>query len=99
MYGKRIVGLPEWVVFPLVDLLWKIHFPLNEGPSAALDGIRYPWVVLGEQTHKVLGLGQRRSGEEVVRCMRKAEVRQNYKIRQHGIFILRKSGAGQNLIP
>ena len=69
MYGKRIVGLPEWVVFPLVDLLWKIHFPLNEGPSAALDGIRYPWVVLGEQTHKVLGLGQRRSGEEVVRCM------------------------------
>jgi UDP-glucose 4-epimerase len=69
MYGKRIVGLPEWVVFPLVDLLWKIHFPLIEGPSAALDGIRYPWVVSGEQTRQVLGLGQRRSGEEVVRCM------------------------------
>jgi UDP-glucose 4-epimerase len=69
MYGKRVVGLPAWVVFPLVDLLWKIRFPLIEGPSAALDGIRYPWVVSGEQTRHVLGLGQRRSGEEVVRCM------------------------------
>ena len=69
MYGKRLVGLPAWVVFPLIDLLWKIRFPLIEGPSAALDGIRYPWVVSGEQTRQVLGLGQRRSGEEVVRCM------------------------------
>jgi hypothetical protein len=69
MYGKRIVGLPAGLVYPLVDLLWKLRFPLIEGPSAALDGIRYPWVVSGEQTRQVLGLGQRRSSEEVVRRM------------------------------
>ena len=72
MYGKRVVGLPAWVVYPMVDLLWKLRFPLIEGPSAALDGIRYPWVVSGEQTRQVLGLGQRRSGDEVVRLMQES---------------------------
>jgi UDP-glucose 4-epimerase len=70
IFGKPIVGLPSWFIYPLVDLLWKIHFPLIEGPSGALDGIRYPFIVSDKETRSILGLGPRRPASEVVHLMK-----------------------------
>lgn len=70
IFGKPIIGLPALIAYPLVDLLWKLHFPFIEGPSAALDGLRYPWIVSDEITRNTLGLGARRSASEVVRLMK-----------------------------
>ncbi|HDP25343.1 MAG TPA: NAD-dependent epimerase/dehydratase family protein [Deltaproteobacteria bacterium] len=67
--GKTLIGIPSCMLYPLVDLLWKLHAPFIEGPSAALDGIRYPWVVDDQKTRKTLGLGPRRSVEEVLRLV------------------------------
>ncbi|MDT8272174.1 MAG: hypothetical protein RRA35_03180, partial [Desulfomonilia bacterium] len=67
--GKTLIGIPGCMLYPLVDLLWKLHAPFIEGPSAALDGIRYPWVVDDQKTRKTLGLGPRCSVAEVIRLL------------------------------
>ncbi|MGQ9476030.1 MAG: NAD-dependent epimerase/dehydratase family protein [Actinomycetota bacterium] len=69
MVGKRIVSLPPTVAYPLVDLLWKLHAPLIEGPSGMLDFIRYRWTISGEWTKKALGLGPRMSSRDAVKQM------------------------------
>jgi UDP-glucose 4-epimerase len=69
MAGKPIIGVPDKILYPSIDLLWKLHFPLIEGSSGALDYMRYPWNASDEKTREVLGLGPRRSSEEVFRLM------------------------------
>ena len=69
MAGKPIVPIPAKIAFPVIDLLWKLHAPLIEGPSGMLDFIRYRWTASGEITREKLGLGPRRHSREVVRLM------------------------------
>lgn len=69
MAGKPVIGVPEKLLYPSIDLLWKLHFPLIEGSSGALDYMRYPWNASDEKTRETLGLGPRRSSEEVFRLM------------------------------
>ncbi|MDD3719284.1 MAG: NAD-dependent epimerase/dehydratase family protein [Actinomycetota bacterium] len=69
MAGKPLVPLPAKVVYPLVDLLWKLRAPLIEGPSGMLDFIRYRWTASDEMTREALGLGPRMHSREVVRLM------------------------------
>jgi UDP-glucose 4-epimerase len=67
--GKRLAGLPAGLLYPSVDLLWKLHAPLVEGPSGMLDFIRYRWTASDEITRETLGITAKRSSEEVVRLM------------------------------
>jgi len=67
--GKRLLPLPAWLAYPAVDLLWKMRFPLIEGPSGMLDFIRYRWVISDEITHRELGIKPRYTSREVVRIM------------------------------
>jgi len=69
MAGKPVVPLPAKVVYPLVDLLWKLHAPLIEGPSGMLDFLRYRWTASDEITRETLGLGPRMHSRDVVRLM------------------------------
>jgi UDP-glucose 4-epimerase len=69
MAGKPMVPLPAQVVYPIVDLLWKLHAPLIEGPSGMLDFIRYRWTASDEITREVLGLGPRMHSRDVVKLM------------------------------
>jgi len=69
MAGKSVIGVPEKLLYPSIDLLWKLRFPLIEGSSGALDYMRYPWKASDEKTRETLGLGLRRSSEEVFRLM------------------------------
>ena len=69
MAGKPVVSLPAPLLYPAMDLLWKLHAPLIEGPSGMLDFIRYRWTASDELTRDALGLGPRRTSMEVVRLM------------------------------
>lgn len=69
MAGKPLVKLPAALVYPAVDLLWKLRFPLVKGPSGMLDFMRYRCTVSDDLTREELGLGRRMSSREVVRLM------------------------------
>jgi len=69
MAGKPIVSFPVRLLYPSLDLLWKLHAPLIEGPSGILDFIRFRWTASDEITREELGLGTRRSSKDVVRLM------------------------------
>jgi len=67
--GKRILPLPAGLAYPAVDLLWKLRFPLIEGPSGMLDFIRYRWVISDRHTREALGIRPRYSSRDVVGIM------------------------------
>jgi UDP-glucose 4-epimerase len=69
MAGKPFIKVPAAPLYPLMDLMWKLHAPLIEGPSGMLDFIRYRWTISAEATNDALGLGPRRTSREVVRLM------------------------------
>ena len=69
MAGKPLIALPAQLVYPVVDLLWKLRAPLIEGPSGMLDFIRYRWTASDELTREALGLGPRMHSRDVVRLM------------------------------
>ena len=75
--GKRVHDIPAWIIYPAVDLLWKLHAPRIEGPSGMLDFIRYRWTASDVATRERLGIGPNRSSEEVIRIM----------LESHGISI------------
>jgi UDP-glucose 4-epimerase len=75
MAGKRIVDFPAWLVYPAVDLLWKLHAPLIESPSGILDFIRYRWTASDDATRQRIGIGPNRSSEEAVRIMLESQGR------------------------
>ncbi len=41
--GIRVLALPSWLAYPLINLLYFLHFPGVEAPAAMLDFIRYRW--------------------------------------------------------
>jgi UDP-glucose 4-epimerase len=45
--GKRVVSVPSFLLYPLVNLFWRLH--LIEIPPQVMDFIRYPWVASGEK--------------------------------------------------
>lgn len=67
MAGKRMVDLPPRLLYGAMDLLWRLHAPLIEGPSGMLDFIRYRWTASDEITRQKLGIVSMRASEEVVR--------------------------------
>ncbi len=73
--GKRLVSLPAGLAYRAVDLLWKLRFPLVEGPSGMLDFIRYRWVISDRATREKLGVSPRHSSREVVRIMVESHAR------------------------
>jgi UDP-glucose 4-epimerase len=69
MAGIPTMSFPAAMIYPAMDLLWRLHFPLVEGPSGMLDLIRYRWTVSDGYTRAALGLGPARSSADVVRLM------------------------------
>lgn len=67
--GKRSVPLPARLLYPAMDLLWKLHAPLIEAPSGLLDFIRYRWTASDELTRGALGLGPRMHSRDAFRLL------------------------------
>ncbi len=68
MAGKRLIDLPAGFARSAVDLLWRLHAPLVEGPGGMLDFIRYRWCASDLRTRQALGISSMRPAEDVLRC-------------------------------
>ncbi len=69
LLGKRIINFPEKLIYPAIDILWKLHAPLIEGPSGMIDFIRYRWVASDHLTREALNHQPQYSSREVVEIM------------------------------
>ncbi len=69
LLGKRIINFPEKLIYPAIDILWKLHAPLIEGPSGMIDFIRYRWVASDHLTREALNHQPRYSSREVLEIM------------------------------
>ncbi len=69
MAGIRVLALPPWLAYPLIDLLYLIHFPGVEAPSAMLDFIRYRWTVSDKRTREMLDHKPLYSSKEVIQIL------------------------------
>ena len=71
--GKPVVRLPEWLLDPLADFLWKRRLNVLGAPASFLDFLRYPWVLdPGRLTHE-LGFEFRYSSREALVAMLRAK--------------------------
>ena len=52
--GAKILPLPAWIVYPMLECLWKVRFPMIEVNRGYLDYIRYPFVASNEKAKKEL---------------------------------------------
>ena len=50
-----LIPLPSWVVYPLLELFWRLRFPGIEVNSGYLDYVRYPFVAGSDKAKKELG--------------------------------------------
>ncbi len=64
--GRREITLPAWILYPLVEILWKLR--IFKFPSSLIDLIRYPWTAdtarLKEQFKYIPGLSSKEALEQ-----------------------------------
>ncbi len=66
---RKIFALPSWLAYPLVDILYKLHFPLIEAPAPMLDFIRYRWVISTQQSCQKLNFTPKYTSADVIRSL------------------------------
>ncbi len=71
--GKRVVRLPDWILDPVADLLWKSRIKLLGAPASFLDFLRYPWVLDPSRLTDELGFEFRYSSREALTTMLRAK--------------------------
>lgn len=69
MAGKRVINFPPGLIYPSIDMLYRLRAPLIEGPSGMMDFIRYRWTISNDKTRRILGMGNFRSSRDVLRLM------------------------------
>lgn len=67
--GIRILALPSWLAYPLINLLYFLHIPGVEAPAAMLDFIRYSWAVSDKGTREMLDHKPLYSSKEVIQVL------------------------------
>ena len=53
--GTKIIPFPSWILYPLLEALWKLRFPGIEINSGYLDYARYSFIASPLKAKKVLG--------------------------------------------
>ncbi|MGC9324832.1 MAG: SDR family oxidoreductase [Desulfomonilia bacterium] len=66
MIGTRIVGMPARILYPLLEILWRIHTPGIEVNRGYLDYVRYPFVASNAKAKKHLGFAPRYTSRETL---------------------------------
>ena len=59
------INFPEWVIYPLIKIGWRVHFPGVGFPEGAIDYFRYPWVVDISKAKAELGFTPSKTSREV----------------------------------
>lgn len=52
--GATVVSVPAWLLYPALELLWRLHFPKIEVNRGYLDYVRYPFVADNKKAKKLL---------------------------------------------
>jgi hypothetical protein len=60
-----MVWLPAWVLYPLVQALWRLHLQ-NDSPACGLDFIRWPWVASAEKLRRETEFAARYTSREAL---------------------------------
>jgi UDP-glucose 4-epimerase len=71
--GKRVVRVPERVLAPAIDFMWRHHIPLFGAPSSFLDYLRYTWTLDGTRLREELGFEFRYSSRDALTVMLRAK--------------------------
>jgi UDP-glucose 4-epimerase len=53
--GARVIPVPAWLLYPMLECLWRLHFPKIEVNRGYLDYIRYPFIASNRKAKKLLG--------------------------------------------
>jgi len=64
--GIKVLPLPAWLAYPLINLLYFLRFPGVEAPAPMLDFIRYRWTVSNKKTRSELGFKPHLNSKEVI---------------------------------
>jgi len=54
MLGSKVFSLAPWIIYPVLECLWKLHFPMIEVNRGYLDYIRYPFVASNKKAKQEL---------------------------------------------
>ncbi|MBW1892149.1 MAG: NAD-dependent epimerase/dehydratase family protein [Deltaproteobacteria bacterium] len=55
MIGTRLLPVPAWILYPKLELLWRLHCPGIEVNSGYLDYARYPFIAGNNKAKQELG--------------------------------------------
>jgi UDP-glucose 4-epimerase len=66
LLGTRLIPVPAWLLYPMVELLWRLHFPGIEVNRGYLDYIRYPFVASNKNAKKKFGFKPRFTSTQTV---------------------------------
>ncbi len=65
--GTKVIPLPAWIIYPVLECLWRLHFPMIEVNRGYLDYIRYPFVASNEKARHELNFYPQYSSAETLR--------------------------------
>ncbi len=64
--GAKTVTIPAWLIYPLLELAWKLRFKGVETNAGVLDYLRFPFVGSNEKAKKKLNFYPRYSSAETL---------------------------------
>jgi len=64
--GTRVFPMPAWLIYPILECLWRIHFPMIEVNRGYLDYVRYPFVTSNKKAKQELDFTPRYSSAETL---------------------------------
>lgn len=64
--GTRVLPLPAWLLYPMLETLWRLHCPGIEVNRGYLDYVRYPFVASNQKAKEKIGFYPAFSSRETV---------------------------------
>jgi len=64
--GTRVLPVPAWILYPMIEALWRLHCPGIEVNRGYLDYVRYPFVTSNQKAKEKLGVYPGYSSRETV---------------------------------
>jgi len=66
MIGTKIIPVPDWIVYPLLECLWRLRVPGIEVNQGYLDYVRYEFIASNEKAKRELGFAPRYTSQETL---------------------------------
>jgi UDP-glucose 4-epimerase len=64
--GTKVIPMPAWLIYPMLEGLWRLHFPMIEVNRGYLDYVRYPFVTSNEKAKQELNFTPRYTSTETL---------------------------------